>query len=217
VRGTASRWVPADLADVTLTVTRTAKTTGEAVTEAGRAQAALDDALSPHGAVIVRRSTTVVSVREQVRYEQKSGREVREGFVATRVTSVRFRAVSAAGDALRAIVAAVPELRVDGPALALEPTNPAYAEVRAEAAAAARSSAEAYARGLGLTLGRVLRLREPGTESDSPFPAQAAGGGLATRAFAKSAPPDGGESVLVDLGPEDVEIEASIELTVALA
>ena len=203
------------MADVTLTVTRTARTTGEAVTEAGTAQAALDGALARHGEVVVRRSTTVVSVREQVRYEQKSGRETREGFVATRVTSVRFRAVSAAGDALRSVVAAVPELRVDGPALALEPSNPAHGEVRADAAAAARTSAEAYARGLGLTLGRVLRLREPDTEVDGHFPAQ--GGGFKMRSLAASAASDGGESVLVDLGPEDVEVEATIELTVALA
>ena len=214
VRGTASRWVPADVADVTFTVTRTARTTGEAVTDAGIAQAALDAALEPHDAVIVRRSTAVVSVREQVRYEPKSGREIREGFVATRVTAVRFRAVSEAGDALRSVVAAVPELRVDGPALALEPTNPAHSEVRADAAAAARSSADAYARGVGLTLGRVLRLREPDTEVDGHFPAQ--GGGFKMRAMVASAAPDGGESVLVDLGPEDVEIEATIELTVTL-
>ena len=54
-----------------------------------------DPRLSRHHAEFAANGT-VVSVREQVRYEQKSGREVREGFVATRVTSVRFRAVSEA-------------------------------------------------------------------------------------------------------------------------
>jgi uncharacterized protein YggE len=219
VCGTASRWVPADVADVTFTVTRQARTSGEAVTEAGTAYGALDVALTAHAAVIVRRTTTSLSVHKVVRYDPKTGREIPEGFVGSRSLTVRFRAVEAAGDALRAAVASAPDLQVHGPAFALEPDNAVHAAVRADAAAAARASAAAYASGLGLALGRVLRLREPGTATDGPVPG-AAGGAMAVRSFARSAgvpAPDGGESVLVDLGREDVEVVAEVELTVALA
>lgn len=216
VRGTASRWVPADVADVTFTVTRQARTSGEAVTDAGAAYGALDAALTAHDHVIVRRTTTSLSVHKVVRYDPKTGREIPEGFVGSRSLTVRFRAVEAAGDALRAAVAAAPELQVHGPAFGLEPDNAVHAAVRADASAAARASAEAYASGLGLALGRVLRLREPGTATDGPVPTS--GGAMAMRSFAKSAPvPDGGESVLVDLGREDVEVVAEVELTIALA
>jgi uncharacterized protein YggE len=219
VRGTASRWVPADVADVTFTVSRQARTSGVAVTEAGAAYGALDAALSAHADVIVRRTTTSLSVHKVVRYDPKSGREVPEGFVGSRSLTVRFRAVEAAGNALRAAVASAPDLQVAGPDFALEPQNPVHAAVRAEAAAAARASAEAYASGLGLELGRVLRLREPDTATDGYAPGAAGGGGMAIRAFAKSAGapvPDGGESVLVDLGREDVEVVVDVELTATL-
>lgn len=218
VRGTASRWVPADVADVTFTVTRQAHTSGGAVTEAGAAYGALDAALTDHAAVVVRRTTTSLSVHKVVRYDPQTGREIPEGFVGSRSLTVRFRAVEAAGDALRAVIAAVPQLQVSGPEFALEPDNPVHVTVRAAAATAARASARAYASGLGLALGQVLHLREPHTNGDGPVP----GGGGRTfglAAFAKStaaATPDGGESVLVDLGREDVEILAEVELTATL-
>ncbi len=215
VRGTASRWVPADVADVTFTVSRQAATSGLAVSEAGAAYGALDAALTAHAEVVVRRTTTSLSVHKVVRYDPKTGREIPEGFVGSRSLTVRFRAVEAAGDALRAAVASAPDLHVRGPAFSLAPDNPAHAAVRADAAASAHASADAYASGLGLALGRVLRLREPGTATDGPGPR----GAMAPQAFAKAAAvsaPDGGESVLVDLGREDVEVVAEVELTATL-
>lgn len=214
VEGRASRWVPADFADVSFTVSRRADTSGEAVARAGEAYAALDAALVAHAAVIVRRTTTSLSVHEIVRYEQKSGRSIREGYQASRSQTARFSPVEGAGAALRTVIGAVPELVVQGPDFGLDPTNPVHAAVRAEASAAARSSAEAYADGLGLGLGAVLRLREPRPSQATPFGAV---GGMAMRGMAKVAPEDGGESVLVDLTNEDVEVGATIELVIALA
>lgn len=219
VRGAASRWVPADVADVTFTVSRRGRTSGVAVTEAGDAYGALDAALAAHAEVVVRRTTTSLSVHKVVRYDPETGREISEGFVGSRSLTVRFRAVEAAGDALRAAVASAPDLQVRGPRFALEPGNVVHAAVRADAAAAAWAAAQAYASGLGLALGRVLRLREPDTATDGPGP-RAEGGPMGVRSFAKAAAepaPDGSESVLVDLGREDVEVLAEVELTVAIA
>lgn len=213
VEGRASRWVPADFADVAFVVARRAKTSGEAVARAGEAYAALDAALTGHAEVIVRRTTTSLSVHEVVRYDPKSGQPIREGFEASRGQTARFSPVSGAGPALRSVVVAVPELTVQGPAFGLDADNPAHAAVRSEAAAAARASAEAYAGGLGLSLGAVHRLREPRLDA-AGLHGSTAGGGMAMRA--KATPDDGGDSVLVDLTDEDVEVTATIELVIAL-
>lgn len=214
VEGRASRWVPADFADVSFTVSRRAVTSADAVALAGDAYAALDAALLAHAAVIVRRTTTSLSVHEIVRYEPDSGRSIREGYEASRSQTARFSPVDGAGPALRSVVGAVPELAVQGPVFGLDPTNPVHAAVRSEASAAARSSAEAYAAGLGLALGTVLRLREPRASEANPF---GAGDGMAMEAMAKLAPEGGGDLVLVDLINEDVKVVAVIELVVALA
>jgi uncharacterized protein YggE len=213
VEGRASRWVPADFADVAFTVVRRAKTSGEAVAKAGEAYAALDAALGGHADAIARRTTTSLSVHEVVHYDPKTGRPIRDGFEAQRTQSARFSPVGDAGAALRSVLVAVPELRVDGPVFGLEPSNPVHAIVRSGAAAAARSSAQAYAAGLGLGLGEVLRLREPRPSGPVGF---AAGGDMVV-ARAKAVPDDGGESVLVDLTNEDVEVVAVVELVVAIA
>lgn len=216
VTGRASRWVAADFADVSFTVARRAKTSGAAVADAGEAYALLDRALAGHEGAIVRRTTTSLAVHEVVHHDPKSGRPVRDGFEASRTQTARFAPIAGGGAALRSVVVAVPELLVRGPEFGLEPTNPAHAAVRAEAAAAARSAAEAYASGLGLALGEVRKLREPRLGAGGGFHDPAAGG-MALRAMAKAGPPDGGESVLVDLTDEDVEVVAVVELVVAIA
>jgi uncharacterized protein YggE len=198
---------------VAFTVLRRAKTSGEAVAKAGEAYAALDAALGGHADAIVRRTTTSLSVHEIVHYDPKSGRPIRDGFQASRTQTARFSPVIQAGSALRSVLVAVPELQVQGPAFGLEPTNEVHAAVRSEAAAAARSSAQAYAAGLGLSLGAVLRLREPRATGAVGY----AAGGDMVMTRAKAAPEDGGESVLVDLTNEDVEVVAVIELVVAIA
>lgn len=214
VTGQASRWVAADFADVSFTVSRRAKTSGAAVAEAGEAYALLDQALAGHADAIVRRTTTSLSVHEVVHHDPKSGRPIRDGFEASRTQTARFAPIAGGGAALRSVVVAVPELLVRGPEFGLEPSNLVHAAVRAEASAAARSAAEAYAAGVGLTLGDVHKLREPQAGRAGY---DVAGGGMALRAMAKAGPPDGGESVLVDLTDEDVEVTASIELIVAIA
>ncbi|QXC63288.1 SIMPL domain-containing protein [Aquihabitans sp. G128] len=217
VEGRASRWAPADFAEITFAVARRAKTSGEAVARAGEAYAALDAALAGHAEAIVRRTTTSLAVREVVRYDPKSGKAIREGFEASRGQTARFSPVAGGGAALRSVVVAVPDLVVQGPAFGLDPTNAVHAEVRAEAAAAARASAEAYARGLGLALGAVHRLREPRAGAGGAYDAAGGGGGATFRAMAKAAPEDGGEAVLVDLTDEDVEVVAVVELVIAIA
>ena len=73
----------------------------------------------------------------------------------------------------------------------------------------------AYASGLGLELGAVLALREPGTGAPAPRPFEAS----PMRAMALPADAGGGENgspTLVELTDEDVEVWAAIEAVFSL-
>lgn len=211
VEGRASRWVPADHADVSFTVTRRSKTSDTAVADAGEAYGLLDKALADHAHTIVRRTTTSLMVHEIVRHEPRSGRAIREGFEASRTQVARFAPVAGAGPALRAAVRAIPDLQINGPTFGLDPSNPVHAGVRVAAAAAARTSAQAYAAGVGLRLGEVLRLEEAKPDAGQLFAAAPA-----ARAMAMTTSDDLGQAVLVDLTDEDVEVTAVIDLVVAI-
>lgn len=218
VAGTASRWAPADHADVTFTVTRRGRTSAEAVVSAGEAYAALDAALAGAADSVARRTTTSLSVHEAGHHDPETGRWVRDGFEATRSQTARFAPMAGAGAALRAVVSAVADLALHGPTFGLRSDNPVYAEVRSEASAAARASAAAYAAGVGLSLGDVLRLTEPGTGFGGGGPRFAEAMPMTRMAMKAADTGDvGGGAILVDLTDEDVEVSATIELLIALA
>jgi uncharacterized protein YggE len=89
--------------------------------------------------------------------------------------------------------------RIDGPRWQIAAGNPVRLEAAREAARDAERKARAYAEGLGVRLGRPLRLVEPG---DRP---------VMIRAAARSAGP---ESLPID--PGEQEVSAAIEVTFAL-
>lgn len=217
VAGTASRWAPADHADVTFTVTRRGRTGADAVAAAGEAYAALDAALVDAAGAIVRRTTTSLSVHETGHHDPENGRWVRDGYEASRAQTARFAPLAGAGDALRSVMTAVDDLVLDGPVFGLAPDNPVHAAVRSDAAAAARASAAAYADGLELHLGEVLRLSEPGTGGPRPYGETGPMARMVMKAGGPAADADAGAAVLVELTDEDVEVTATIELLVALA
>lgn len=94
--------------------------------------------------------------------------------------------------------------RVDGPPWRFKPDNPARAEACRQAATDARRKAGAYAGALGLRLGEVLKVAEPGTDHDPEA-------GLAS-ALLRDAP--GPTDMQVRAGHLDVE--ATVEVTFAL-
>lgn len=215
VEGRASRWVTADHADVTFTVRRNAPTSAKAVALASEAYAILDGVLAGAGDVVERRTTVALSVHQVTRWDPETGKEHRDGFVAARAETVRFSPPAEAGEVLRAIAIAVPDLGLTGPVYGLRAENPVHDEVRAAAAADARRVAASYASGLGLSLGRVLRITEPGLSGGR------GGGGFGEPRFAMAAPmaeadSSGPSTVLVDLTSEDVEVRSVVELDVAI-
>ncbi len=217
--GRASRWAAADFADVVFTVAHQADTAAEAAEVAGQAYAALGIVLGEHPEVVVRRTTSSLSVQAVSHWEPETGLQVHDGYRASRTETVRFSPVAdgRAGDALRAVLGAVPKLAVFGPAFGLDPANPVHDAVRGDAAVAALASVRSYAAGLGLGVGDVLDVREPGQGDPGGWAADAPAQQLRAMAKGGAGDPGDGSAVLVDLTSEDVEATAAVVLTVAIA
>jgi uncharacterized protein YggE len=148
-----------------------------------------------------KRSTSGVTVREE--FDYADGRQVRRGFRAQNVMTVRLADPSTAG---RLIEDAVGRARasVRGPSWWIAPDNPARLEACRAAAAEASRKAEAYAQALGLRLGSVLEVREP-SAGPVPMPRPAA------RAIALSA-----ADAPLEVDPGELEVHAQVEITFAL-
>jgi uncharacterized protein YggE len=190
--------VPAepDQLQVTLTVAAVAAASDEALAEAGRLNGELRRVLDELAVPACGRSESGLTVREE--FERIEGRWTRRGYRAVSVVAVRLADPSGVGRLLREAVARA-GAQVDGPRWRCRPEHPARAEACRQAAADARRKAAAYADALGLRLGPVLRVAEPGAEGAGvPAPAPA------------SSPTD----MRIQAG--HLEVEATVEVTFAL-
>lgn len=215
VVGEASRWAPADHADVSFTVVRRATDSAEALAAAAAAYADLDATLTAHADVVVRRTTTALSVQELTRWED--GRTIHEGFEARRTESAPvLRPSPGAAPAPRAVLDRVSDLFVAGPHFGLDPANPVHDEVRRRRGPSRQSGGRRLRHGAGPGAGRRRpMLREPGAGEPAPRPFEAS----PMRAMAMAADAGGGEAgtpTLVELTDEDVEVRAAIEAVFAL-
>ena len=201
VRGHALVPGEPDQLEVALTVFAVEDSAASALTAAARLSGELVAVLSelavPDGA----RSTSGITVREE--FERIEGRWARRGYRASNQVVVRLHEPDRIGRLMTEAVARA-RARVDGPRWRFKSENPARAEACRQAAADARRKAEAYAGALGLRLGDVLKVVEPGTDQD--FEA-----GLAPAPL-RDAP-----------GPTDMQmraghldVEAAVEVTFAL-
>ncbi len=161
VRGRAAVPAEPDELEVALTLSAVHETAAGALAEAGRLSASLSAVLIELDVADIMRTASGVSVREE--FERIEGRWVRRGYRASNRVVVRLaepdrvaRLMSEAASRARA--------RVDGPRWRFKPENPARAEACRQAAADALHKAEAYASALGLRLGAVLKVAEPGTD-----------------------------------------------------
>jgi len=201
VRGHALVPGEPDQLEVALTVSVVEDSAASALSAAGRLSGELVAVLSelavPDGA----RSTSGLSVREE--FERIEGRWARRGYRASNHVVVRLQEPDRVGR-LMSEAAARARVRVEGPRWRFKPDNPARAEACRQAAADARRKAEAYAGALGLRLGDVLKVAEPGTDHDPEV-------GLSPVVI-RDAP--GPTDMQVRTGHLDVE--ATVEVTFAL-
>ena len=177
----------------------------EAYAAAAEPAGAVDDVIERFAAVITRTSTTSLAVQPTTRWHK--GESQRTGWRATRTSSIEVEDLGQLGDLAAAL--AVAEAAIYGPEWQLDRTNPIHDELRRAAAEDARRRADAYASALGLGLGTVAWVAEPGLRQ------QGIGGGVEALYSRAAMGADGAD--VIEVTPEEIEVEVSVEVGFSFA
>ena len=172
---------------------------GQALGDVAQRAEALGALLDELGVREADRSTAGVSVAEEFDPPTRGNRGL--GHRATARIAVHLadpevigKAISRASEDLQA--------SIDGPHWFVTPDNPARLEAATQAAADARSKAQAYAAGVGVTLDRLISLVEPDTADRPPRRIRGLSAAVASR------------DMPIDV--EEYEVRATIDATFAL-
>jgi uncharacterized protein len=198
VRGQATVRTEPDVAILWITLSAFEDSPGQALGDVAQRAEALGKLLDELGVREADRSTAGVSLAEEFDPPTRGNRGL--GHRATARIAVHLADPEMIG---RAITRASEDLRasIDGPHWFVTPTNPARLEAARQAAADARSKAQAYADGVGVTLDGPMSLVEPDT-ADRPQ-------GIRTVSAAAGSP-----DMPIDV--EEYEVRATIDATFAL-
>ena len=158
VRGTGEARALPDQASLRVEVTVDHKTREEAHDTRTKLATAVDDVLDRHADAIAR--TTIASPVVQPRTRWHRGEDIRSGWRASRTSFVDVVMLDALGQIMAGLVDA--GAAVQGPQWSMAPTNPAHDQARAAAAEDAHRRAQSYAAALGLSVGPVAWVAEPG-------------------------------------------------------
>lgn len=203
VRGNAAVTARPDEAVVVITVSRLDKTPERALADAARRSGEIEAILGELGVAEAAIGTRGLSVAPQIEYDGKARRNVQRGYRATNELSVTLADPQVTGRLFQEIAGRA-EADVAGPFWRIAPGNPARAEAQGLAAEDARRKAEAYANALGVRLGPIVRVLEPGV-SGPPGPRAP----VAPQAAPAPAAP-------VDVHSGNLEVTASVEVTFAI-
>jgi uncharacterized protein YggE len=210
VKGTAEARVSPDRARLQVALDADGSNRDEAYRRAAEIAARVDAVLERHDAAIDRTVTAALSVFPLSRW--RKGESVRTGWRAARHTLVEVTVFDDLGTMLAELATA--EATITGPDWRVDQANAAYDAVRRDAAADARRRATSYAAGLGVSLGAVRWIAEPGLRlaGDGGFGA----GGLTLAAHAMPAARGGGDEPVIDVSPADIDISVAVEVAFAL-
>ncbi len=203
VRGTASQTATADRGVLRITVRAKQPTLAEAERALAELTSAVDAVLDHASAIISARQTEHLSIRPNSFWAPESGRMVVDGHVGERSVRITLSDLEQAGSLIRTLYDSA-AVEISGPEWEMEPDNPAYGQIRRAAAQDARQRAEQYAAGLGLSVGSVAHVSEPGLRAEPPGAARA----MAMRADAESA-----AEPTIDLGSAEVRVSASVDVS----
>ena len=197
VRGVGLIRAEPDEAMLWITLTALKDGPGEALADVSTRASALAALLDELDVAKADRSTSGITVAEEFEHTEQGRRSL--GHRASSGISVRLTDPDLIG---RLVAKATEDLgaRIAGPRWLISLDNPIRLEAAREAAADARRKAEAYAKGVGATVGQLIRLSEPGERGAEMHFARAARASI--------------ESIPVEPGEHDVA--ASIEATFAL-
>jgi uncharacterized protein len=203
VRGQAEVRCLPDRAVLRVAVEAEAASQEQAFALASRSAAATDAVLDRFAAAIDRRMTAGVLVRPKTRW--RKGETVRSGWVAARTTVLEVTELGRLGQ----LVSELPTAGVaaiTGPSWEVDRTNPAHEQARRAAALDAQRRARAYADALGLRVGALRWLAEPGLRPDGSGPVPGLAAPRMARAYAAGAAEEP-----MDIEPDEVTIEATVE------
>lgn len=213
VQGTGEARALPDLASLTVEVTADHKSRDEAYQARTLLAARVDEVLTLHKDAIAR--TTLASLWVQPLTRWHRGEELRTGWRASRTSFVEVSGLDALGDIMTSLVEAGAAVR--GPEWSMAPTNPAYDRARRVAAEDARHRAESYAEALGLLLGPVAWVSEPGLrDPDRPSrPILTAARSSVETLAAPGAPAEPPEPT-ENLTPAEMTVKVAVEVGFAI-
>jgi uncharacterized protein YggE len=198
VRGQATVRTEPDAAILWITLSAFEESPGKALGDVAQRAEALGTLLDELGVQEADRSTAGVSVAEEFDPPTRGNRGL--GHRATARVAVHLAdpvvigsAISRASEDLRA--------SIDGPHWFVTPANPARLEAAKQAAADAKSKAQAYAAGVGATLDGLMCLVEPDTAARPD-------------GIRRVPAPAGSRDMPIDV--EEHEVRATIDATFAL-
>ncbi len=215
VRGSATVEVPPDYATVRIHVSERARTREKALERVAERASSVDQILDQLGDVVSNRVTASARI-----VAMRGGGRGDRGFEASRSLVCEIRDPSVLGGLLERLADA--ESEFEGPGWRLDDSNPAFDDVRAQAAADARTKASSYARGVGQEVGRLRWLTEPGLRiGDGPdrsfgVPAPVPPAAAPAAAGRRGRGGDVGEEPLLDVVVENITIRATVEAAFGL-
>ena len=204
VRGEATASGTPDEAVISVELTALRSTPEEAYEDVAERSAALTTVLDELDVPSEARTTAGVTLREQRDYV--GGEYLHRGYQATNTVTLTLTSQASVARLLREAVLRA-DARLEGPWWRLRSDNPARLEACRRAALVARQRCEAYADALGLRLGAVVDVSEPGVASPRHQPE----GHMRAMASAdmESAPEIG-------VGAGELDVHAAVEVTYAL-
>ncbi|MEE8602690.1 SIMPL domain-containing protein [Euzebya tangerina] len=216
VRGHAEAQLPPTEAGVSVIVHARAPKQSDAVRRCAEQSDVVDRIVADEREEVVRQAVTT-SLRTTAEYEfPRSGGRRLVGYSATRQTTLACAPEADGLTRLFSALAGLDDVRVSGPDWRIQPDAPGWDDVRAAAAADCRRRAAAYAAGLGVEVGRVVWIAEPGLRL-------AEGPERAPEAFmsaSRAGTVSGGEEeppTAIRITPEPITISVTVEAQFDLA
>jgi uncharacterized protein YggE len=204
VRGEGEVRALPDRATILVTVDGEGASREEAYEQAAELVAGVDAVLVREADGIDRVVTTALLVQPRTRW--RKGETVRTGWRASRTSVVEIVALDRIGALLAEVVAAGGAIA--GPRWELAVGHAAHDQARRDAAGDARRRADAYAVSLGLAVGTVAWVAEPGLRLGTPGPFY--GEARMARAVAAAGAPMSDEPI--EVNPEEITVHAAVEV-----
>jgi uncharacterized protein YggE len=175
-----------------------------AYSDAAESAKQVDEVLATHREAFGRVTTAALVVHPKTRW--RKGESVRTGWLARRLTTVEVTGFEHLGELIAELAAG--GASIAGPTWQVDPINPVHSEARQSAARDARQRAADYASALGVEIGDIAWISEPGLRLSVDS-------GPPTRAFAaaRGGAPDGAlAEETIEVTPEEITVDARVEV-----